>query len=95
MRNLKKQTAALTALLICGSMLAACGNGGGDTSESVSDTQAAASEATTSREIVTLPPDENAVDPNLPVNLEEGVTEKMYGIRRPGYPLKKTKLFWR
>ena len=78
MRNLKKQTAALTALLICGSMLAACGNGGGDTSESVSDTQAAASEATTSREIVTLPPDENAVDPNLPVNLEEGVTEKMY-----------------
>lgn len=78
MIKLKKQIAVLTALLMCGSMLAACGNGGGgDTSESVSDTQEAA-EATTSREIVTLPPDENAVDPNVPVNLEEGVTDKMY-----------------
>lgn len=78
MINLKKQIGVLTALLMCCSVLAACGNSsGGDTSESVSDTQEAA-EVTTSREIVTLPPDENAVDPNVPVNLEEGVTDKMY-----------------
>lgn len=79
MRILKKQTAALTALLICTSMLAACGNNsGGDTTDSISDTQATAAEETASREIVTVPPAENAVDPNVPVNLEEGVTDKMY-----------------
>lgn len=79
MRILKKQTAALTALLICGSILAACGtDSGGGTTDSISDTQATAAEETTSREIVTMPPAENAVDPNVPVDLEEGVTDKMY-----------------
>lgn len=73
----KKQAASAAALLICGAMLAACGNGGDSASETVSDTQATASEA--SQGGITLPPADNSADPSVPVNLDEGVTDTMYG----------------
>ena len=70
----KKKLSAFAALALCGALLTACGEGG--TAET---TTAAPAAQTTSADIVTTAPDLNAVDPNEPVNLENGVTDKMYG----------------
>lgn len=68
--------AAAAALLLCGAVFAACGKrDGAETSDNASDGEAAASKSPAS---VTKAPDENKVDPSVPVNLEEGVSDKMY-----------------
>lgn len=72
----KKTSASAAALLLCGAMLAACGSSGDTPSETVSDTQSETAEAYQGG--ITLPPADNAVDPNVPVNLDEGVTDTMY-----------------
>lgn len=76
-RKIIRIIAAAAALLLCGTVLAACGkNDGAEMSDNASDGETAASESTAP---VTKSPDENKVDPNVPVNLEEGVSDKMYG----------------
>lgn len=71
MKNRKKLSAVLTAV-ICLAMLGGCGN-----SEAGSDSGSAAvteSAATVTEAAV----DENAVDPSVPFDLSGGVTDKMY-----------------
>lgn len=53
--------------------LAACGK------ENADETQGGDTSETTSAAAVTEAADSNEVDPSVPVNLEEGVTDKMYG----------------
>ena len=67
---MKRSFCGIMAAVLCTAMLAGCSQNSTDTP--VSDTTTAASEATTAAV------DENAVDPSAPVNLEEGVTDKMY-----------------
>ncbi|MBQ7981391.1 MAG: SGNH/GDSL hydrolase family protein [Oscillospiraceae bacterium] len=69
----KKHLSAITAIMLCGAILTGCG--GNDTA----DTAETTSVQTTSPNIVTTAPDPNAVDPSEPVNLENGITDKMYG----------------
>ena len=69
----KKHLSAIAAIALCGALLTACG--GNDAAETANTTAA----QTTSADIVTTAPDLNAVDPNEPVNLDNGVTDKMYG----------------
>ncbi|MBQ8175569.1 MAG: SGNH/GDSL hydrolase family protein [Oscillospiraceae bacterium] len=73
----KKHLSAITAIALCGALLTACGGNGADTTEATE--QAGTTAVTTSPNIVTTAPDLNAVDPNEPVNLENGITDKMYG----------------
>ena len=68
----KRTIAAVTAVLMC-TALAACGK------ENADETQGGDASETTSAAAVTEAADPNEVDPNAPVNLEEGVTDKMYG----------------
>ncbi|MDE5741854.1 MAG: SGNH/GDSL hydrolase family protein, partial [Oscillospiraceae bacterium] len=72
----KRTLAAVTAVLMCAA-LAACGKENADVSQSgdTSETTSAAAETTAA---VTEAADSNEVDPSVPVNLEEGVTDKMY-----------------
>lgn len=70
--KLKRTIAAITAVLMC-TALAACGK------ENADETQGGDTSETTSAAAVTEAADSNEVDPNAPVNLEEGVTDKMYG----------------
>lgn len=73
----KKHLSAITAIALCGVMLTACGGNSGATAETTEQTGATA--VTTSPNIVTTAPDLNAVDPNEPVDLAAGITDKMYG----------------
>ena len=73
----KKYLSAITALALCGVILTACGGNNGDTAETIE--QAETTAVTTSPNIVTTAPDLNAVDPNEPVDLAAGITDKMYG----------------
>lgn len=70
--KLKRTIAAITTVLMC-TALAACGK------ENADETQGGDTSETTSAAAVTEAADSNEVDPNVPVNLEEGVTDKMYG----------------
>lgn len=70
--KLKRTIAAITAVLMC-TALAACGK------ENADETQGGDTSETTSAAAVTEAADSNEVDPSVPVNLEEGVTDKMYG----------------
>lgn len=69
-----KHISRIAAVILCGAMLAGCGkeSSGSDTSEqtSAADTAAAA---------VTMAADPNAVEQGVPVDLEAGITDKMYG----------------
>lgn len=68
----KKHLSAIAAIALCGVILAGCGNNGtAETTETASQTESPA--------IVTMAPDPNEVDPSVPVKLEDGITEKMYG----------------
>lgn len=68
----KKHLSAIAAVALCGAILAGCGNNGtAETTETAAQT--------TSPDIVTMAPDPNEVDPSVPVKLEDGITEKMYG----------------
>lgn len=75
----KRTAAAIAAVIMCGAALTGCGKGnanasqgGGEASETTSAAGAEASAA------VTTAAADNEVDPSVPVNLEEGVSEKMY-----------------
>lgn len=69
--------AAAAALLLCAAVLAACGKtNGAEKSDNASSDNTTASESPAP---VTKAPDENKVDPAVPVNLDEGVSDKMYG----------------
>lgn len=73
----KRTAAAIAAIIMCCAALSGCGKEnadetqGGDTSETTSAASTAAA--------VTEAADANEVDPSVTVNLEEGVTDKMYG----------------
>lgn len=73
--NFKRTIAAITAIIICCTALSGCGsekaNGGTETSSAASETETTAA--------VTAAADPNEVDPSVPVNLDEGVSDKMYG----------------
>lgn len=71
----KKHFSAITAIALCGAILTSCG--GNDKTETSADETTAAQ--TASPVVVTTAADPNAVDPNEPVNLENGITDKMYG----------------
>ena len=71
----KKFFMSISAIALCGAILTGCG--GGDAAETETDT--AASVHTTSPDIVTTVADTNKVDPNEPVDLAAGITDKMYG----------------
>lgn len=73
----KKHLPVITAIALCGAILTACGGNNGDTAETT--VQADTTAVTTSPNIVTMAPDVNAVDPNEPVDLAAGITDKMYG----------------
>ncbi len=73
----KKHLSVITAIALCGAILTACGGNNGDTAETTAQTGTTA--VTTSPNIVTMAPDVNAVDPNEPVDLAAGITDKMYG----------------
>lgn len=66
-----KRISAFIAALICILMLGGCGNKTDDTN--TAETSEAAAVVTTAVSV-----DENAVDPNVPFDLEGGVTDKMY-----------------
>lgn len=69
----KKYISVIAAIALCGTILTGCeSNGAAETTE-------ASAAQTTSPNIVTMAPDPNEVDPSVPVNLENGITEKMYG----------------
>ena len=72
----KKHLSAITAIALCTALLTACGGNGGTAETTV---QADTTAVTTSPNIVTTAPDLNAVDPNEPVDLAAGITDKMYG----------------
>lgn len=72
----KRTIAAVTAVLMC-TALTACGKENADAAQDgTSETTSAAGAETAAA--VTEAADSNEVDPNVPVNLEEGVTDKMY-----------------
>ncbi|MBR4096856.1 MAG: SGNH/GDSL hydrolase family protein [Oscillospiraceae bacterium] len=73
----KKHLSAITAIGLCTALLTACGGNGADSAEITE--QADTTAVTTSPNIVTTAPDLNAVDPNEPVDLAAGITDKMYG----------------
>lgn len=73
----KNHLSVITAIALCGAILTACGGNNGDTAETTAQTGTTA--VTTSPNIVTMAPDVNAVDPNEPVDLAAGITDKMYG----------------
>lgn len=76
---IKKHLSAITAIALCGALLTGCGGSGTAETTEVSSTAEVTAAQTTSPNIVTTAVDENAVDPNEPVNLENGITDKMYG----------------
>jgi len=93
----KKRLWGITALMLCGALLSACSESGGGTTETTASETA--SETTASAAVTTAAADQNAVDPNEKVNLENGVSEKMYGraimsegnIARLAHAMKKAK----
>lgn len=70
----RKYISAISAIALCGAILTACGNSG-----SAENADTTAAQTPPAPVVVTTAPDPNAVDPNEPVNLENGITEKMYG----------------
>ncbi|MCD7730645.1 MAG: SGNH/GDSL hydrolase family protein [Oscillospiraceae bacterium] len=75
MKSMKKILSCVTALTLSAVMLSACGSDSSDGSEETSS-EATASVASSSD--AAAEENENAVDPNVPVNLDEGITDKMY-----------------
>lgn len=72
--KVKKYISGIMSVVLCGALLAGCGEGAGDAAQTE-----AASSADTAATAVTPAPDANAVDPTEAVNLENGITDKMYG----------------
>ncbi len=68
----KKHLLAITAVALCGALLAGCGKISSDDGDTTVVTTPEPVAVTTAAEV-------NAVDPNEPVNLENGITDKMYG----------------
>ena len=64
----------LSAILLCAVLLTGCGNG--DSAETTATTTV---QTTAAPVVVTTAPNPNEVDPNEMVDLENGITEKMYG----------------
>lgn len=74
-KKIKLILAAAAALLLCGTVLAACGKKDGI---SGADGTSGTDNSEETSAAVTKSADENRVDPAVPVNLEEGVSDKMY-----------------
>ena len=73
----KKRLSAIAAAAMCAAAFASCKSGsadGGDVAQSVSEAVSASTP-----EAVTIAADPNAAEAGVPVNLEEGVSDKMYG----------------
>lgn len=73
----KKRLSAIAAAAMCAAAFASCKSGsadGGDVTQSVSEAVSASTP-----EAVTIAADPNAAEAGVPVNLEEGVSDKMYG----------------
>lgn len=73
----KKRLSAIAAAAICAAVFASCKSGApdsGDASQSVTESISAGTP-----EAVTIAADPNAAEAGVPVNLEEGVSDKMYG----------------
>lgn len=64
----------LSAILLCAVLLTGCGSGGSAETPDTTTVQTTAAPV-----VVTTAPDPNEVDPNEMVDLENGITEKMYG----------------
>lgn len=78
-RGIKKRLFGIAAVLLCTALLAACSGKDGESAESdVSQTENGAGSAAEPAADPNNGADPNAVDPNEPVNLENGVSEKMY-----------------
>lgn len=76
-RKLKKCIFGIAAVLFCGLILAACSKNGDSGNESQTEDTSAANLAGDSTSSVNSA-EADAVDPSVPVNLEEGVSDKMY-----------------
>ncbi|MCM1330469.1 MAG: SGNH/GDSL hydrolase family protein [Ruminococcus sp.] len=77
--KIKRTLAAAAAVMMCCTALTGCGNG--ETAENTPSESVTAADnggAETTAAEVTEPAENNEVDPSVPVNLEEGVTDKMY-----------------
>ncbi len=72
--KIKKRLLGITALLVCGALLTACKDG----AQEQEVTESAEATAASENAVITTAADTNAVDPNEPVNLENGVSDKMY-----------------
>ena len=72
----KKYAASAAALLLCVSMLSACGNT--EEGEPVTTTGSDVSQAQVSEPITMASDTSNDVDPGVPVDLSKGVSDKMY-----------------
>ncbi|MCM1022478.1 MAG: SGNH/GDSL hydrolase family protein [Prevotella sp.] len=75
--KIRKTMSAAAAAVMCAAMLASCSSssdGGGDVTQSEAETASANAPAA-----VTTAADPNEVEAGVPVNLEEGVSDKMYG----------------
>ena len=73
----KKRLSAIAAAAMCAAVFASCKSGApdsGDASQSVTESVSAGTP-----EAVTIAADPNAAEAGVPVNLEEGVSDKMYG----------------
>ncbi len=73
----KKRLSAIAAAAMCATVFASCKNGssdGGNVTQSVSESVSANAPAA-----VTMAADPNEPEAGIPVNLEEGVSDKMYG----------------
>ncbi|MCH5347688.1 MAG: SGNH/GDSL hydrolase family protein [Oscillospiraceae bacterium] len=80
---MKKKLSAIFALILCGAMLAGCTSGGGESdsgnTEAAQTNAAAENNGNDPASSVEEASASNEVDPNVPVNLDEGVTDAMYG----------------
>ncbi len=81
-KEVKKSISGIIAVLLCGAVFASCSGSGGedaaDNSASAENVSSAAAETTAAETTTAETADPNAVDPNEPVNLENGVSDKMY-----------------
>ena len=76
MIGMKRKITAIPALILCGAILASCST---DSGEGIPEQEGTASNGTEISEPVTVVSgDPNEVDPNVPVDLSAGVSEKMY-----------------
>lgn len=70
----RKTAAGITAVLLCAALFASCSGGNEDSTSTAGETSQAASASPAADTTA----DPYAVDPNEPVNLENGVSDKMY-----------------